>query len=69
MAYNSRDPFARSELHRETVDARNASCSWCGQVRKGGKLYSYRTETDRGSKFVHPGLFCCKGCHDTYYFK
>ena len=67
MAYISRDPFARSELHRETVDAGNATCDWCGSVRKGNKLYEYRTESDGGRTFPHEGLFCCKSCHDDYH--
>lgn len=42
----SRDPFARQELHRETIDAMGDTCSWCGNVRKGNKLYVYYTERE-----------------------
>jgi hypothetical protein len=67
MAYISRDPFARSELHRELVGAGNSTCDWCGSVRKGNKLYKYRTEPDAGRANEHKGLFCSKSCHDTYH--
>jgi hypothetical protein len=70
MTYVSRDPFARTELHRERVLGAG-NCSWCGQIRrtKGGTkyLYQYRTESDGGRKSEHGGLFCSKPCHDDYH--
>jgi hypothetical protein len=64
----SRDPFARSELHRETIDAMGSTCSWCGQVRVGDKLYVYWTESDsRGGRRTHNGQFCSIGCHNSYH--
>jgi len=66
MALISRDPFAREELHQETV-ATTSSCKWCGQTRKSGKLFQYYTELDNGHIYYHNGLFCSKGCHDAYH--
>ena len=68
MAYISRDPFARQELHRHVVaDQPSKTCDWCGNTRKNGTLFQYRTESDGGSTFIHRGLFCSKGCHDAYH--
>jgi hypothetical protein len=82
MAYISRDPFAREELHRETVDVTRTgeSCSWCGQRRCPGArrrtlaaqtglryfLYRYRVETDGGRTVPDQRLFCSKGCRESY---
>lgn len=67
MVMISRDPFARQELHRETV-ATTEGCSWCGnKPRSGKKLFRYLTETDSGRKSPHKGLFCGKDCHDAYH--
>lgn len=65
----SRDPFARTELHRETIDAvgLTSTCSWCGNCRKGNKLFVYFTESDSGKRHNHNGQFCSKGCHDDYH--
>lgn len=63
-----RDPFARTELHREIVSCcTGGSCSWCGQVRKGKKLFVYSTHHDGGRVEHHRGLFCSKSCHDSYH--
>jgi hypothetical protein len=71
MTYVSRDPFARTELHKERVTVVSQACGWCGGIRrkKDGTpyLYRYRTETDGGRKFEHRDLFCCKPCHDDYH--
>lgn len=66
MAYISRDPFARTELHRDTVDTRSG-CTECGSKRKSGRLFQYSTESDGGRKDTHKGLFCSKPCHDSYH--
>ena len=70
MALISRDPFARTELHREVTD-NMSDCDNCGQQRtKSTKvlgLFQYRTESDGGRVNVHKGLFCSKGCHDAYH--
>lgn len=70
MAYVSRDPFARVELHRETVSTTAAvtGCAWCGFARKGGKLYRYRVESDGGRVSEDSHLFCSKSCRTDYYF-
>lgn len=71
MAYISRDPFARRELHRETVQAMGRLCSWCGQMKNGkngGFLYRYYVEEDQwtGRKNHVKGLFCSVGCMRNY---
>lgn len=66
----SRNPFARTELHRETVGGPHPDgCAWCGRTRKDGSLYRYRTERDDNPSRpgAHRGLFCCKPCHDSYH--
>ena len=75
MRQIARDPFARQTLMRETVHALAAgqTCTWCGGIRKTrGRLrylYRYGTEQDAMHPRVswHPGLFCSKGCHDSYH--
>ena len=64
----SRDPFAREELVRQTV-ASQSGCDWCGQHRKGGKLFQYGTDRDDRPYRPnwHKGLFCSKPCHDDYH--
>lgn len=73
MTYINRDPFARTELHREARDVSVSTCSWCGSVRtrKNGPsyLYRYSTESDGGRRYEHRGLFCSKSCHDSYHEK
>ncbi len=66
MARISRDPFARSELHRRTATT-STGCNWCGPTRKSGKLFRYETQTDGGKTHRHKGLFCSRSCHDTYH--
>lgn len=69
MAYVSRDPFAREELHRSFV--RNAKCSWCGSARitRTGNTgaYTYRIETDGGRTHDIRGTFCSTDCMHTYH--
>lgn len=73
MAYISRDPFARTEMHRESVPASalspNVTCSWCGNRNGRGGLYRYRTEGDANPSRpgAHRGLFCSKPCHDDFH--
>ncbi len=71
---NSRDPFARQSLVRETVSDSARSCVWCGDWRyRGGKavvglLFRYGTQhDDRGGIDWHKGEFCSKSCHDSYH--
>lgn len=72
MAYISRDPFARRELHRMSVEVGYKTCDWCGQLRYrsgkvSSKLFVYKTECDSGRVLEHKGLFCSKSCHDSYH--
>lgn len=72
MAYVSRDPFARSEIHRERVYVRlQESCDECGRTNETPSgtqfLFQYRTESDGGRKHPHRGLFCSRSCHDAYH--
>lgn len=84
MTLVSRDPFAREELHRETVHVPDTkTCSWCSGIRWNGKrtvpghtakggtrtLFAYRTETDGGRHIEHNGLFCSKSCHDSFHHR
>ena len=68
----SRDPFARTELHRE-VTLHCTPCDWCGQYRQhhmatdAVELFRYGTKTDGGKMYWHKGLFCSKGCHDAHH--
>jgi hypothetical protein len=69
MALVKRDPFARTELHRELVRT-DLTCYWCGGTRGEGKvrkLYEYHTEHDGGRKETHSGAFCCRSCFDSYH--
>lgn len=69
----SRDPFAREELHKESVTKwiDHKSCAWCGNHAKtsSGKkrLWQFRLETDGGSTFRIDGLFCSKSCFNIYH--
>ena len=61
----SRDPFARTELHRARVTEDYPGilhCLWCGNVKttpKGNRfLFQYSQESDGGTKNTIPGLFC-----------
>lgn len=58
----NRDPCEREELHKQS--AGQGECDWCG-TRK--RVWKYRVETDGGSKFEIKGLFCCKGCMESYH--
>jgi hypothetical protein len=71
MAYISRDPFAREELHRERIYT-SGTCKECGQVRHTPRgrsyLYQYRVEGDANPSRpgVVPGLYCSIGCMRAY---
>lgn len=73
MAYVSRDPFARTELHREREYIAHAlhGCTECGgykETKRGRKyLFKYRTENDGGRSSEHRGLFCSRSCHNAYH--
>jgi hypothetical protein len=76
MAYISRDPFARTELHRENDYLVGSGCAWCGGVRftrpnkkhPVGRPYLYRfyRETDNGHRCYDGMAFCSKSCRDSY---
>lgn len=71
MTLVSRDPFARTEIHRR-LEPSGQGCNWCGshRVHKGLNtlnLFRYYTETDDGRRHDHKGLFCSKSCHDAYH--
>lgn len=74
MALISRDPFAREELHRETVRPKmleayygTYGCAWCGGTNAAGTLYRYRVETDGGREHVDDRTFCSVACRRTFY--
>ncbi len=63
----TRDPFARVELHRETVKRVYVStnrfvCAWCGQPAK----YCYRYEADSGRSADWSRPFCGVDCFRSY---
>lgn len=63
----SRDPFARTELHRKIhhVFGSREGCDWCGQQRLDKAqpyLYKYVVEHDGGRREDVPGLFCSISC-------
>lgn len=77
MALVSRDPFARVELHRESVSLRDATweglsgaspgCAWCGGVNGHGALYRYGVESDGGRVSRDDRAFCSRECRRFYY--
>jgi hypothetical protein len=65
MAYVSRDPFARQELHRTFV--KGATCAWCGsKALKGDGAYRYEVQSDGGRTFPDRDTFCSKSCRKSY---
>jgi hypothetical protein len=66
MTVVSRDPFARTEIRVEVLDSFE-TCAWCGNPRRGARMFRYRTESDGGRVSVHRGLFCSRTCHDSYH--
>jgi hypothetical protein len=65
MAFVSRDPYARSEVHRITVKTKE-TCRWCGNNCKD-RLFSYYVESDGGRQHELKGLFCSIGCLRAYH--
>ena len=69
----ARDPFARTELRRDTVWT-EGGCLWCDQNRKTrsgrGYLWRYTVEQDgsRRRDFIQQRdpLFCCVDCFRSY---
>lgn len=72
MTLISRDPFARTETHRETMGGHIDGCSWCGNFvsfnksTRIGKLFAYSIEHDAGRCEPISGLFCSVGCMRIY---
>jgi len=72
MAYISRDPFARQELHRGNEFSETDVCANCGMQRQAkgtnrAYLYRFRIETDTGHVYHDGSKFCSKSCRDSYY--
>lgn len=66
----SRNPFARSELHREELRQganRPPSYDNCGNHNARGNLFAYSRESDGGGKDHIRGLFCSKACMEAYH--
>ena len=61
-----RESFARGDVVRRTVGS-SGTCAWCGQRRKGGKLFRYGWDSDGGRVSWQDRLFCSVGCRDAYY--
>jgi hypothetical protein len=69
MALVNRDPFSRSELHKERVynPPGKDGCDWCGTMPKTPKsnrpfLFRFWQESDGGRRSTIPGLFCSTAC-------
>lgn len=75
MAYVSRDPFARTEIHRRAFAPMNLgyyglkqpTCDWCGGLNRRGALYVYSVESDGGRRSDIRGAFCSIGCMRAYH--
>lgn len=67
----SRDPFARTELHRTRHYVQASTCAWCGQVKqtpKGAKyLYAYDVQSDGGRRSMVSRFFCSVGCMRSFH--
>jgi len=68
----SRDPFARTELHRvRDYDVSHHGCKWCGQIKTTPKgrwfLYRYETQHDAGRHDYIDGRYCSVDCMRAYY--
>ncbi len=64
----SRDPFGRTELHRESVKpAKHEGCKWCGNVNGYATLFEYRNESDGGRTYQISGRFCSVSCMRAYH--
>jgi hypothetical protein len=60
-----RDPYSRTELHRETVPATKDGCAWCGAMRNG-RLYEFSTQHDGGRVAKHDHQFCSVKCFRSF---
>jgi len=72
MTLISRDPFARTELHRDKirpaeVSYAKQSCDWCGNERGDGSMFRYQIEHDGGRVERIRGRFCSVGCMRSYH--
>jgi hypothetical protein len=66
MKILSRDPFAREDVIRETVET-DFSCEWCGSRKNNRRLFRYGVWTDSpDKKHWQSKLFCSVGCMRSY---
>jgi hypothetical protein len=63
----SRNPYAREELHGETIKT-NQACDWCGQNNKR-RLFNYYIEPDGilYKRWNIAGHFCSINCMRNYH--
>jgi hypothetical protein len=70
----SRDPFARTTLHKTRVPG--SECAWCGCIDtkpaviggpRYGPVYRYRIESDGGRNYEDSRPFCSRSCRTAYY--
>lgn len=76
MAFISRDPIARTELHRENEYSETDTCAWCGSQRYSTRakdpahykhyLYRFHIESDGGHVMYDGKKFCSKSCRNAY---
>ena len=64
-----RDPFARTEMIRETIKNKHVIshfvCSWCGNSKL--RMYRYGIERDSGKIGWASGMFCDVNCYSSFY--
>lgn len=64
---STRDPFARTELHKTFVP--HVECDWCGcyvKVRGVQGTWRYRTEHDSGRVDTERHTFCNRSCRASF---
>jgi hypothetical protein len=63
----SRDPFARTELHKVDPRKVNGACLWCGGNDSRGRVWAFESHSDGGRRARHSGWFCSVGCFRDYH--
>lgn len=62
----ARDPFARTELIRRSYSGNSRhECAWCGNKHK--VMYTYKVESDGGTRCGESKQVCNLSCYKAYY--
>lgn len=62
-----RDPYARTTLMRTSTNSGPGGCAYCGQTRKGRRLFHYYVESDDGRTSHDSRDFCSLACRRDFY--